>query len=168
MLSAAVTRSERARRRGRGIGVFGVRGTGQQATGQDKDQKLDQPRPAPGDPATAGLATATDLEIGEPGGPGPGRPGRHGGGGGRRTRLLVLGAAAAAVIALGVVVALIHSAGGHHGTTGRKTGRSGTVAALRVLSVTPAAGSRRADGSAPVMIQFSAPLAAGSPRPVIS
>lgn len=148
--------------------MFGVRGTGRQATGQDKDQKLDQPQPAPGDPATVALATATDLEIGEPGGPGPRPAGRHGGGGGKRTGLLVLGAAAAAVIALGVVVALINSGRGHHGTSGRTTGRNGTVAALRVLSVTPASGSHRVDGSAPVMIQFSAPLAAGSPRPVIS
>jgi lipoprotein-anchoring transpeptidase ErfK/SrfK len=80
---------------------------------------------------------------------------------------MLLGGIAAVVIALGVTFALIGSAGSNSGK-GHKNGRNGTVAAMRVLSMTPAAGSHRVDGSAPVLIQFSAPLAAGSPRPLIS
>src|ERR1019366_4631076 len=40
--------------------------------------------------------------------------------------------------------------------------------ALTVLSVTPAAGTKHVNGGEPVEIQFSAPLAAGSPSPVLS
>jgi hypothetical protein len=45
--------------------------------------------------------------------------------------------------------------------------RSGSRA-LSVLSVTPAAGTRHANGAEPVEVKFSAPLAASSPTPTLS
>ncbi len=48
------------------------------------------------------------------------------------------------------------------------TGRPGTAAALRVVSVIPKPGARQVNGSAPVQVALSAPLAAGSPMPVLS
>ncbi len=39
---------------------------------------------------------------------------------------------------------------------------------LRILSVTPASGSRNVDGDEPVQVAFSAPLAAGSPLPSVT
>ncbi len=39
---------------------------------------------------------------------------------------------------------------------------------FRVVSMTPAPGARQADGSDPVQVTFSAPLAAGSPQPTVT
>src|SRR5258708_10708230 len=39
---------------------------------------------------------------------------------------------------------------------------------FRVVSMTPTPGARRADGSDPVQVTFSAPVAAGSPRPSVA
>jgi len=142
-------------------GVFSVRGSGEQPAGQEMDR------------------AGTEPEAGGPGHAGP-RHGRHGGGGGagagtaaqaknrRRSRLLLIGAAAVVVMVAAAVYALLHAGasqrapGGQHVASG-----SGAVGPLRVLSVTPASNSRQVDGSAPVLVQFTAPLAPGSPVPVI-
>lgn len=82
--------------------------------------------------------------------------------------MIALGTAAVVVIAAAVTYALIHSGSGPSASGGSQRGHgSGTVAALKILSVTPAVGDRHVDGSAPVMVEFSAPLAAGSPTPAI-
>ena len=47
-------------------------------------------------------------------------------------------------------------------------GRPGAAAALQVLSVTPKPGASQVNGSAPVQLAISAPLAVGSPMPVLS
>ena len=47
-------------------------------------------------------------------------------------------------------------------------GHSGAAAPLQVVSVTPKPGARQVNGGAPVQIALSAPLAAGSPIPVLS
>ena len=47
-------------------------------------------------------------------------------------------------------------------------GRPGAAAALQVLSVTPKPGAVQVNGSAPVQIELSAPLAADSPMPALS
>lgn len=39
---------------------------------------------------------------------------------------------------------------------------------FRVISVSPSAGDRQADGSSPVQVTYSAPLSAGSPLPTVS
>ena len=82
----------------------------------------------------------------------------------------MLAAAAVTVLVVGVVYALVHT-GSTKASTSSSTASSAhgptTVAALKVLSVFPATGDRHVDGSSPVMVEFSAPLAPGSPDPVI-
>jgi hypothetical protein len=75
---------------------------------------------------------------------------------------------AAAVVVAGVAFALVHGSGTRAGSSTRKPSHgTGTVAALHVMSVLPASGTGHVNGSAPVMVEFSAPLAPGSPDPVI-
>jgi hypothetical protein len=136
--------------------VFSVRGAGKQAAGQT----------AAGE-QTAGQGTK-ELQPGGPSGPagsGPEEP--RSGGHHRRTQIIVLTAVAAAVIAAGVAYALVNTSSTHSGSSAPKSHGSGTVAALHVMSVLPATGSQHVNGGAPVMVEFSAPLAAGSPDPVI-
>jgi hypothetical protein len=57
------------------------------------------------------------------------------------------------------------AAGGTGAQRAALAGRATAAVPLRVLSVSPAPGTRRADGSKPVVVTFSAPLAAGSPVP---
>jgi hypothetical protein len=172
MMAQAVTHGDRADwvRRGRGIGVFGVRGAGKQAAGETAADQAAKP----GQAATASQAAATgqgtkQLQPGGPSGPagsGPEEP--RSGGPQRRTKIFLLTAIAAAVLVAGVAFALVHGGSTKAGSTTQKTTHgTGTVAALHVLSVLPAAGTRHVDGSAPVMVQFSAPVAPGSPDPVI-
>jgi len=77
----------------------------------------------------------------------------------------------AAVLAMATTYALAHARSGARAADGTGAqraalaGQATTVAPLRVLSVSPAPGTRRADGSKPVVVTFSAPLAAGSPVP---
>jgi len=47
------------------------------------------------------------------------------------------------------------------------TGQATGTAPLRVISVSPAAGARGVDGGDPVVVTFSAPLAPGSPLPML-
>ncbi len=79
----------------------------------------------------------------------------------------------ARVIAIGAaIVALIAGGGTYLLTRGGQTPPNAPVSAgvtlpgpFRVVSMTPTPGARRADGSDPVEVTFSAPVAAGSPRP---
>jgi L,D-transpeptidase catalytic domain len=59
----------------------------------------------------------------------------------------------------------VAAAGGTGAQRAARAGRATAAGPLRVLSVSPAPGTRRADGSKPVVVTFSAPLAAGSPVP---
>jgi peptidoglycan hydrolase-like protein with peptidoglycan-binding domain len=139
---------------------------------------MDRPgtEPQSGEPQAGGPESGGPPSGGpESGGPESGGPGHGGRGHGpgpdaghrRRTRVIVLGAVAAGVIVVAAAYALVH-AGNGASPAGHQHGRGGgTVSALRVLSVTPAAGTRHVDGSAPVMVEFSAPLTAGSSMPVI-
>ena len=178
-MAQAVTHGDRADwvRRGRGIGVFGVRGAGKQAaageTAADQAAKAGQAaEPGQsakvGQPATTGQGTK-QLQPGGPSGPsgsGPEEP--RSGGPQRRTKIILLTAVAAAVLVAGVAFALVHGGSTRAGSTTQKpTHGTGTVAALRVVSVLPASDTRHVNGSAPVMVQFSAPVAPGSPDPVI-
>jgi L,D-transpeptidase catalytic domain/Bacterial Ig-like domain len=79
----------------------------------------------------------------------------------------VLAAIAVVVIIAAAIYALLHA--GTSQPSGHKNGGSGaTVSALQVLSVIPSPRSKHVDGSAPVMVAFNAPLAKGSPEPVIT
>ncbi len=128
--------------------MFSARGAGRTA-GQEAD------RPA-AEPAAGGPASGT------PGAGDPGGPGRR-----RRSQFIALAATSAVVIALAVAYALLHTGASRPAHSRGQQGGGATISALNVISVTPASGARHADGSAPVMVQFNAPLAAGSPMPVL-
>jgi peptidoglycan hydrolase-like protein with peptidoglycan-binding domain len=82
----------------------------------------------------------------------------------------------ARVIAIGAaVVALLAGAGVYLLARGGSTPPNAPIlpgvtlpGPFRVISMTPAPGDKRADGSDPVQVTFSAPVAAGSPRPVLT
>ncbi len=84
----------------------------------------------------------------------------------RKARVIAIGAA---------IVALIAGAGTYLLTHGGSTPPNAPVSPgvtlpgpFRVISMTPAPGAPRADGSDPVQVTFSAPVAAGSPRPTVT
>jgi hypothetical protein len=80
------------------------------------------------------------------------------------------------VIAVTAVVALLAGIGMYMLTTGGGPppanapiiGGVTLGGPFRVMSVSPAAGSQNADGSQPITVTFSAPLAAGTPMPVLT
>jgi peptidoglycan hydrolase-like protein with peptidoglycan-binding domain len=126
-------------------------------------QELERPQTQPpsGPPAAGHGPGGGGPDRGGDGG-GPGRGGEHK----RRTQIISLGVATVLVIAAAAAYAITHTGQPHKG--GHKHGsRSATVSALKIVSLTPRAGASHVDGSSPVMVQFSAPLAAGSPKPVI-
>jgi hypothetical protein len=86
-----------------------------------------------------------------------------------RARIVALATAILAVAAGAGTYALTHGkpAAAAAGSPAAR-GRPAAAAALRVLSITPAAGSRKVNGGDPVQVDFSAPLAAGSPMPTVS
>ena len=89
---------------------------------------------------------------------------------GRRGAALTAGGLAL-VVAAGVATAALASPGSH--TVPVAAARAAVQQArpagpLRVLSVTPAPGATDVNGTAPVRVRFSAPLAASSPMPALS
>jgi lipoprotein-anchoring transpeptidase ErfK/SrfK len=87
---------------------------------------------------------------------------------GRRGRTIGIAAAILAVLAGGGTYLLAQ--GGGQPALGPQ---GAPVAAplpgpFRIMSVTPASGTQQVDGSQPVQVMFSAPLAAGSPLPSLS
>jgi peptidoglycan hydrolase-like protein with peptidoglycan-binding domain len=77
---------------------------------------------------------------------------------------------AALVLAAGIAVVAFASPGSHASPVTRTVRSADSrpeqpAAALRVVSVTPAAGARGVNGAAPIRVKFSAPLAASSPMP---
>ena len=90
-----------------------------------------------------------------------------------KAQIIALGAVAAVVAVAAGTYVLIHSGAGQSTVSTAARMQVGHAAgpgaqALTVLSVTPAAGTKHVNGGEPVEIQFSAPLAAGSPSPVLS
>ena len=83
---------------------------------------------------------------------------------------------AALVLAAGIVIVAFASPGSHASLVSSESPAHGSIAgrvdqpaaALQVLSVTPAADSHGVNGTSPIKVQFSAPLAAGSPMPTLS
>ena len=86
-------------------------------------------------------------------------------------RFIALTAAIAAVVAGGGIYALTRGSGGSTSDGAQAAGKAAVAAApsdipLRVVSVTPAAGSRQVLGAGtPVKVTFSTDIAAGSPAP---
>jgi peptidoglycan hydrolase-like protein with peptidoglycan-binding domain len=81
----------------------------------------------------------------------------------------------ARVVAIGAaIVALIAGAGTYLLTLGGTPSNAPVSPGVtlpgpfRVISMTPAPGASRTDGSDPVQVTFSAPVAAGSPRPTVT
>jgi hypothetical protein len=130
--------------------VFGVRGAGEQAAGQELERPLEQPQ-----------SEGTGPGGRDPGdGPGGGRgPGQH-----SRGRIILVAAVAVAVVIGGTLYAVLRTAGA--GYTGPDLTLP-NVAVLRLVSVSPATNSTGVNGAAPVMVEFNGPLKSGSPSPVI-
>jgi hypothetical protein len=131
--------------------VFGVRGAGEQAAGQELERPQERPQ----------LEGAGPGGRVPPDGPGGGRgPGQH-----SRGRIILIAVVAAAVVIAGGLYAVLRTVGS--GYTGPDLTLP-NVAVLHLVSVTPATNSTDVNGAAPVMVEFNGPLKSGSPSPVIS
>ena len=128
--------------------MFGVRGAGKQAAGQELERPQEQPQSDGAGPGGRGPR----------GGPGHG-PGQH-----NRSRIILVAALAVAVVIAGTLYAVLRTAGA--GYTGPDLTLP-NVSVLRLVSVTPATDSTGVNGAAPVTVEFNGPLKNGSPSPVI-
>jgi peptidoglycan hydrolase-like protein with peptidoglycan-binding domain len=90
---------------------------------------------------------------------------------GRRAAALIASGTGMVLLA-GVAIVAFASPGGHadpvSAAQAADTHQDGPAVALQVLSVTPAAGAKGVNGADPIRVQFSAPLAADTPMPVLS
>jgi L,D-transpeptidase catalytic domain/Bacterial Ig-like domain len=104
----------------------------------------------------------------------------------RRKRATAAARPAVRIVALGAVIAMVAAAAGAYALTHAAAGRPGRPAAsgpkggpasraglagwqgLRVLAITPKAGTRHVNGASPVEVRFSARIAADSPLPTLS
>jgi peptidoglycan hydrolase-like protein with peptidoglycan-binding domain len=101
-------------------------------------------------------------------GKGPGRPGA-------RKSMMVTAISAALVVVAGVAILIVGPGKTTVKTTSvaqsSRTGKTSApkpAPALQVVSSTPAEGARGVDGTSPIQVVFSAPLAPGSPMPKLS
>ncbi len=77
---------------------------------------------------------------------------------------------AAMVLVAGVAIVTFGSPGSHAAPVSAVQAaaqQARQAGPLQVLSVTPAAGAKGVNGAAPIRVQFSAPLAAGTPMPTL-
>jgi len=98
----------------------------------------------------------------------PARPGR----GGRRGAALTA-SGAALVLGAGVIIVAFGSPGSHASLVSSEGPENATkplqpAASLQLVSMTPAAGAKGVNGTSPIRVQFSAPLAPNSPMPALS
>jgi hypothetical protein len=82
------------------------------------------------------------------------------------------GTGAVLVLGAGVAIVTVGTPGSHASPVTRTAGTAVSkplqpAAPLSVVSVTPAANARGVNGAAPIRVQFSAPLAASSPMPLL-
>jgi hypothetical protein len=96
-----------------------------------------------------------------------------------RGRIAVLGGVIVMLLAGGTWVALAHASAkstsahttaqsGHAKAKGKGNAKAQSAAALTVVTTTPAQHQQGVNGAAPIQVQFSAPLADGSPMPTIT
>jgi hypothetical protein len=129
--------------------VFGVRGAGEQAAGQELERPLEQPQSEGAGPGGRGRR----------GGPAHGRgPGQH-----SRSKIILVAAVAVAVVIAGALYAVLRPSGGYTGPDLTLPNAS----VLRLVAVTPATDSTDVSGAAPVTVEFNGPLKNGSRSPVI-
>ncbi|HEY1672713.1 MAG TPA: Ig-like domain-containing protein, partial [Streptosporangiaceae bacterium] len=91
----------------------------------------------------------------------------------KKRGLVLTGTSAALVLAAGVVFATVASPGSHASLVASEGPAHATkplepAASLQLVSMTPAAGSKNVNGASPIRVQFSSPLAPGSPMPALS
>jgi L,D-transpeptidase catalytic domain/Bacterial Ig-like domain len=91
---------------------------------------------------------------------------------GRRGLALTAGGAAM-VLGAGVAIVAFASPGSHAAPVSAAQAAAAAqqdqpAVPLQVLSVTPASGAKGVNGAAPIMVQFSAPLASDTPMPTLS
>jgi hypothetical protein len=97
----------------------------------------------------------------------------------RRRGVALTASSAAIVLGAGVAVAVFGVPGSHASPVASAASVSSAhrtavtrpaqpAAALQLVSVTPAAGTKNANGASPIRVQFSSPLAARSPMPSLS
>ena len=80
---------------------------------------------------------------------------------------------AALVLAAGVMIVAFASPGSHASLVSSEAPANGTkplqpAVALQMVSMTPAAGAKGVNGTRPIRVQFSVPLAPNSPMPTLS
>ena len=95
-----------------------------------------------------------------------------------RVRITALGGAIVLILAAGIWIAMTHASADSDPTTAARHGVNPSASTrtaarapagpLQLVSVTPSSDETGVNGAADIKIQFSAPLAAGSPRPTIS
>ncbi|HEY2548968.1 MAG TPA: Ig-like domain-containing protein [Streptosporangiaceae bacterium] len=126
---------------------------------------------APREPQGAGQDSGSDSEEKNDGQAEPGSRSAPAGRPRGPGRFIAVAAAVAAVVAGGGIYALTRGGGGTTAASAQPAGHAAVAAApsdapLRVMSVTPAAGSKKVPGSGtPVTVTFSTEVAAGSPAP---
>jgi Bacterial Ig-like domain len=97
----------------------------------------------------------------------------------KRRGAALTGSGAALVLAAGVMIVAFASPGSHaalvssEGPANGSDGAYGTrllqpAVALQMVSMTPAAGAKGVNGTRPIRVQFSEPLAPDSPMPTLS
>jgi hypothetical protein len=83
-------------------------------------------------------------------------------------RVITAGAVAAAVVAAGVTYAVTQQSGPHHPSSAAAEPGPALKGPIRVVSISPASHARGVDGAAPIIVRFSAPVAANSPAPQLT
>jgi peptidoglycan hydrolase-like protein with peptidoglycan-binding domain len=91
----------------------------------------------------------------------------------KKRGLVLTGTSAALVLGAGVIFATVASPGSHASLVAAEGPADATkplqpAASLQLVSMTPAAGSRHVNGTSPIRVQFSSPLAPDSPMPTLS
>jgi peptidoglycan hydrolase-like protein with peptidoglycan-binding domain len=91
----------------------------------------------------------------------------------RKRGLVLTGTSAALVLGAGVIFATVASPGSHASLVSSDGPANATkplqpAASLQMVSMTPAAGAKHANGASPIRVQFDSPLAPGSPMPTLT
>ncbi len=91
----------------------------------------------------------------------------------KKRGVAVTASGAALVLGAGVAIVAFASPGSHASLVSAAAPAAATkplqpAAALQLASVTPAAGAKGVNGTSPIRVQFSAPLATDSPMPALS